>query len=77
MEKRKARTRTAAIPPSSAIDGTGPDAADEKDICIDFLEVHIPSMKEKIQNELEKKLFQFKNHFDRLTRGLRHFLDSR
>jgi hypothetical protein len=75
-EKRKRRNKTSGIP-SKAAGGVTDAAADERDISIDFLEVHIPSMKEKIQNELEKKLFQFKNHFSRLTSGLRRFLSSR
>jgi hypothetical protein len=52
---------------------------DEKreDESIDFLEVPVPAFKEKIQDELEKKLFLLSHHFDRLTGGIRRFLDSR
>jgi len=44
---------------------------------IDFLEVHIPQMKKKMHDQVERKLLQLRNHLDRLNCRLRRFLDSR
>jgi hypothetical protein len=50
---------------------------EEEECTIDFLEVHIPEMKRKMHDQVEKKLLQLRNHLDRLTGKLRRFLNSR
>jgi hypothetical protein len=74
--KNNYKVRTNSTPRSS-MKRRKKETEKKEDDSIDFLEVHIPAIKEKMQDELEKKLLQLRHHVDRLTGGLRRFLDSR